>query len=161
MATTEMQSFYTPSTSSHISTHAPAAMDELISKYSSSMSNTNCSTSTNAMTTMPKTRTQSPNVFRRLSDRVWMEYYRYQVTFGLYVMTPSEKLAANTFVMVVLSLLFWALLLYFPSLLYDKLSRLVWLLTGHSGEEVGAVLGILDSQSAALTPPSSTASPMS
>lgn len=84
------------------------------------------------------------NVLQRFADRIHLEYYRYEVTFGLYVMTPGEKLVANTFVIVVLSLLFWALLLYFPSLLYQKLSRLVWLLTGHSGEEMGAALGILD-----------------
>lgn len=132
--TTEMQSFYTPTTSTHIS-HAPAAVDELISKYSSSMN-------TSSSPTAP--RNQSRNPFQRFVDRVRLEYYRYEVTFGLYVMTPSEKLVANTFVIVVLSLLFWALLLYFPQLLYQKLTRLVWLLTGHSGEEVGAVLGILD-----------------
>lgn len=131
--TTEMQSFYTPSTSTHIS-HAPAAMDELINKYSSSI---NTSTST-------APRNQSRNPFQRFVDRVRLEYYRYEVTFGLYVMTPSEKLVANTFVIVVLSLLLWALLLYFPQLLYQKLTRLVWLLTGHSGEEVSAALGILD-----------------
>lgn len=131
--TTEMQSFYNPTTSTHIS-HAPAAVDELISKYSSSMN-----------TSPPSaTRNQSRNPFQRLVDRVRLEYYRYEVTFGLYVMTPSEKLVANTFVIVVMSLLLWALLLYFPQLLYQKLTRLVWLLTGHSGEEVGAVLGILD-----------------
>lgn len=156
-STTEMQSFYTPSTSSHISSHAPAAMDELISKYSS-MSNSTSTTTPSTTTNKAK----SQGWFRRMGDRVWMEYYRYQVTFGLYVMTPSEKFAANTFVMVVLSLLFWALLLYFPSLLYSKLSRLVWLLTGHSGEEVGAVLGIIDSQSNhSIPPPLSTASLMS
>lgn len=84
------------------------------------------------------------NPVQRFTDRVRLEYYRYEVTFGLYVMTPGEKLVANSFVFVVLSLLFWALLLYFPALLYQKLSRLVWLLTGHSGEEMGAALGILD-----------------
>lgn len=129
----EMQSFYTPSTSSHISSHAPAAMDELISKYSSTMSTA----------TTTSTSHHRRNVLLRMADRVRLEYYRYEVTFGLYVMTPLEKLAANTFVMVVLSLLCWALLLYFPSLLYQKLSRLVWLLTGQSGAEMGAVLGIL------------------
>lgn len=138
MANTEMQSFYTPSTSTHISSHAPAAVDELINKYSSTMS-----TSTNSSTATPHPR---PNALRRLADRIQLEYYRYEVTFGIYVLTPGEKLAANTFVMVVMSLLLWALLLYFPSLLYQKLSRLVWLLTGHSGEEMGAVLGILDTQ---------------
>lgn len=142
MTTTEMQSFYTPSTSTHISSHAPAAVDELINKYSSTMS-----TSTLSTTSQPRR-----GLLRRITDRIRLEYYRYEVTFGLYVMTPGEKLAANTFVMVVMSLLLWALLLYFPSLLYNKLSRLVWLLTGHSGEEMGAVLGILDTRAGATSP---------
>jgi hypothetical protein len=61
---------------------------------------------------------------------------------------------ANTFVVVVLSLLFWALVLYFPSLLYHKLSRLVWLLTGHSSQEVGTALGILDIYGNPISPSS-------
>lgn len=32
-------------------------------------------------------------------------YYRYQVDFGLYVMSPGEKLVVNTFVLVMLSLI--------------------------------------------------------
>lgn len=139
--TTEMQSFYTPTTSTHLS-HGPAAMDELISKYSSTM-NTSSPTSS---------RNQRRNPIQIFIDRVRLEYYRYEVTFGLYVMTPSEKLVANTFVMVVMTLLLWALLLYFPPLLYHKLSRLVWLLTGHSGSEVSAVLGILDSHDNPISP---------
>ncbi|KAJ5166017.1 hypothetical protein N7492_006313 [Penicillium capsulatum] len=132
--TTEMQSFYTPTTS-HIS-HASSTVDELLSKYSSTMSST-----ANAPTAMRHSRR---NPLQRLVDRVRLEYYRYEVTFGLYVMTPSEKCVANSFVLVVLTLLLWALLLYFPSLLWDKLSRVSWLLTGRSGREVGTVLGILD-----------------
>lgn len=117
-------------------------MDELISKYSS----------TSAPAAFRVQRTRNP--FKRFFDRVRLEYYRYEVTFGLYVMTPSEKLVANTFVAVVLSLLLWALLLYFPSLLYHKLSRLVWLLTGHSSQEVGTALGILDNYGNPLSPAS-------
>lgn len=141
--TTEMQSFYTPSTSSHISSHAPAAVDELINKYSSTMS------TSNSPGAMKKPRR---NILQRAVDRVNLEYYRYQVTFGLYVMTPAEKLVANSFVIVVLSLLFWALLLYFPSLLYQKLTRLVWLLTGHSSTEMGAALGILETHVSTMSP---------
>ncbi|KAL2819186.1 hypothetical protein BJX63DRAFT_428840 [Aspergillus granulosus] len=136
---TEMQSFYTPATSTHTISHAPTAVDELISKYSSTMSTTTSS----GHHILPKTRR---NIFQRATDRVRLEYYRYEVTFGLYVMTPGEKLVANTFVIVVLALLFWALL-YFPTLLYQKLSRLIWLLTGQSSEEVGAAFGILDTHS--------------
>ncbi|GCB27502.1 hypothetical protein AAWM_10387 [Aspergillus awamori] len=145
---TEIQSFYTPSTSTHISSHAPAAVDELINKYSSTM--TNCPGSSQLSMKQPRR-----NILQRSVDRIRLEYYRYEVTFGLYVMTPGEKLVANTFVMVVLSLLFWALLVYFPALLYQKLSRLVWLLTGHSSEEMGAALGILDSHVNSISTPSS------
>ncbi|OJJ66943.1 hypothetical protein ASPBRDRAFT_200557 [Aspergillus brasiliensis CBS 101740] len=145
---TEMQSFYTPSTSTHISSHAPAAVDELINKYSSTMTTSpGCS-----HMSMKHSRR---NILQRSIDRIRLEYYRYEVTFGLYVMTPGEKLVANTFVIVVLSLLFWALLVYFPALLYQKLSRLVWLLTGHSSEEMGAALGILDSHVNSISTPSS------
>ncbi|PYI02781.1 hypothetical protein BO78DRAFT_214058 [Aspergillus sclerotiicarbonarius CBS 121057] len=146
---TEMQSFYTPTTT-HISSHAPAAVDELINKYSSTMT-----TSTSPGASHFSMKNSRRNILQRFADRILLEYYRYEVTFGLYVMTPGEKLVANTFVMVVLSLLFWALLVYFPALLYQKLSRLVWLLTGHSGEEMSAALGILDSHVNSISTPSS------
>ncbi|KAL5335410.1 hypothetical protein BJX70DRAFT_401617 [Aspergillus crustosus] len=139
---TEIQTFYTPTTTTHISTHGQAAVNELLSKYSSTMA---IATSSSAGYTHGKSRR---NVLQRATDRVRLEYYRYEVTFGLYVMTTGEKLVANSFVFVVLGLLFWALLVYFPALLYQKLSRLVWLLTGQSGEDVGAAFGILDTQGA-------------
>ncbi|RAL04802.1 serine palmitoyltransferase small subunit family protein [Aspergillus ibericus CBS 121593] len=146
---TEMQSFYTPTTT-HISSHAPAAVDELINKYSSTMT-----TSTSPGASHLPMKNPRRNIVQRFADRILLEYYRYEVTFGLYVMTPGEKLVANTFVIVVLSLLFWALLVYFPALLYQKLSRLVWLLTGHSSEEMGAALGILESHVNTISTPSS------
>ncbi|GAD97520.1 hypothetical protein ANI_1_1720134 [Paecilomyces variotii No. 5] len=119
--------------------HSPQIMDELISKYSSTMSaSTSCSSVAYSSANTRR------NVVQRMLDRARVQYYRYEVTFGLYVMTPGEKLVANTFVLVFLSLLVWALLLYFPTLLYQKLSRLIWLLTGHD-EDVGAVLGAIDS----------------
>lgn len=95
---------------------------------------------TNASNTLCK---KSRGPFHRVVDRVRLEYYRYEVTFGLYVMTPSEKCVANTFVLIVLSLLLWALLLYFPTLLFHKLSRAVWLVTGHS-DEASATLRMVD-----------------
>ncbi|KAJ5098107.1 hypothetical protein N7532_005108 [Penicillium argentinense] len=145
--TTEMHPFYTSSTS-HMS-HAPAAVDKLLTKYSSSMTNTSNSL---------LNRRQNP--FQRVIDRVRLEYYRYEVTFGLYVMTPSEKCVANTFVFVVISLLLWALLLYFPPLLYNKLARVIWLLTGHSGEGVTAALGVLDMNGNAFSPTSIAEAPL-
>ncbi|KAL4787964.1 hypothetical protein BJX76DRAFT_250287 [Aspergillus varians] len=143
---TEMRSFYTPATSTHISSHGTAAVDELITKYSSTMATPSYPSSNHCVGKRRR------NILLRAVDRVRLEYYRYEVTFGLYVMTPGEKLVTNTFVIVVLSLLLWALLVYFPALLYHKLSRLVWLLTGQSGEEMGAALGILDTHTTSIPP---------
>ena len=126
--------------------HTSPAVDELISKYSS---RSPMNASTPALL-----RNQQRNPFQRVVDLVRLQYYRYEVTFGLYVMTPSEKCVANTIVFIVLTLLAWALVLYFPALLYTKLSRMVWLLTGHSGQEVGAVLGLLDQNGNPITPTS-------
>ena len=52
--------------------------------------------------------------FHQLTSRVCLEYYRYEISFGLYVMTFYEKLMVNSFAIVVLSLLIWELLCYFP-----------------------------------------------
>lgn len=61
------------------------------------------------------------------------EYYRYRVTFGPYVMTPSERLVTNISVIFALLVLRWVVLLYFPRFLYRKLIFVVWLLTGYHG----------------------------
>ncbi|KAL1973213.1 hypothetical protein VTN31DRAFT_6755 [Thermomyces dupontii] len=127
----DMHSYYTTS-SSTLASRSPPIMDELISKYSSGT----------GVSSMP---TSSPRrgLVRRIIDRVRLEYYRYEVTFGVYVMTPGEKFVANTFVVLFLSLLLWASFLYFPQLLIQKLGRLIWILTGRS-EDLGAVLGFFD-----------------
>lgn len=130
---TDMRAFYTPATSTHVSSqcqHSPPIVDELISKYSSSMATAN---STPAVSYSKQHR----NIALRFVDWVCLEYYRYEVTFGIYVMSPGEKFVANTFVFVFLSLLLWATLLYLPPLLFSKIGRLVWILTGHSEHAAG------------------------
>ena len=86
--------------------------------------------------TYNKLRQSNRNIVQRSIDRVRLEHYRYEVTYGVNGLTPWEKAIANAFVAVFLSLLIWTMLFYFPALLYRKLSRLIWLLTGHSGEEM-------------------------
>ncbi|KAJ6096096.1 hypothetical protein N7486_006842 [Penicillium sp. IBT 16267x] len=130
---TETQTVYTTSMHTHIS-HA-STMQKLFTSKS---------------TVLHKRRR---NPFQRLVDGVRLGYYRYEVTFGLYVMTRSEKCVANTIVLTVLGLLLWALAFYFPSILYHKLTRLVWLLTGHSDAGV-RVLGILDKHGNYISPSS-------
>lgn len=51
---------------------------------------------------------------------IQLEYYRYEVTFGPYVMTSSERLVTNIFLIFALLVLYWVVLLYFPRLLYQN-----------------------------------------
>ena len=117
-----------------------STIDGFVSKYSSP----NSSGGVTAVTTSSDSpvrpyEKQTPSVLQRFVDRVRLEYYRYEVTYGVYTLTPWEKAVANAFVIIFLSLLLWTTLVYFPPLLYRKLSRLIWLLTGHSSEEMSAV----------------------
>ncbi|KAL1961103.1 hypothetical protein VTO42DRAFT_3048 [Malbranchea cinnamomea] len=121
--------FYTSSTTRYASPHHPQPVDDLLSKYPP------MSTSEHPAASTADCYTQSPSLRKRIVDRLRLEYYRYEVTYGLYVMTPGEKFVANTFVLVFLSLLIWALFLYFPSLLYQKIRRLSWILTGKDAME--------------------------
>ena len=84
---------------------------------------------------LPPKYAPQPSRLKRVLERLRIAYYRYEVTYGLYVMSPGEKLVANTFVLVCLSLLIWALFWYFPALLYAKMGRLGWILTGKDGIE--------------------------
>lgn len=73
---------------------------------------------------------QRPSRWARIADRLRLEYYRYQVTIGIYSIQGFELYITNGFFLVVFGLLIWTILFYFPSLLYHKLARLDWLLTG-------------------------------
>ncbi|QKX57857.1 uncharacterized protein TRUGW13939_04977 [Talaromyces rugulosus] len=132
---TDMSAFYTPTTPTptHVSSqcsHSPPIVDELISKYSSSMA------AANNTPTLSYSK-QHRNLTLRLVDWICLEYYRYEVTFGVYVMSPGEKFVANTLVLFSLSLLLWTSLLHLPPLLLSKVGRLLWLLTGHSEHATG------------------------
>ncbi|KAJ6163929.1 hypothetical protein N7497_003908 [Penicillium chrysogenum] len=98
------------------------------------------------------TRKQRHNILGQCLHFMLLQYYRYEVTFGPYVMTTTKRLVTNIFVIFVLSLLCWALLLYFPSLLYRKLTRIMWLLTGHGGEILRTNQGLPDGPSDAVIP---------
>lgn len=55
-------------------------------------------------------------------ERIELAKYRYEVTFGLYVMTPYEKLVVNMIVLFLLALLTVTLFVYFPR----ACARLSW-----------------------------------
>lgn len=104
-------------------------VDHLVSKFSSTMK---------AVAQNANSRKRRHDILAQCVNLIHVEYYRYEVTFGTYMMTPAERFVTNIFVIFVLSLLCWALLFYFPSFLSRKLARVMWLLTGHGGEILAA-----------------------
>ena len=51
-----------------------------------------------------------------LVEHTKIAYYQYEVTFPLYVMSPGERLAFNSFMFIFLSLLILTAVTYFPPL---------------------------------------------
>lgn len=66
----------------------------------------------------------------KVSNYFRLRYYQYEVTFGLYVMTPIEKLVLNTIVLTVFTALFCGALFGLQPLLVRSLCRLAWYVTG-------------------------------
>ena len=76
----------------------------------------------------PMRRRQSP--FSTLMGKIELAYYRYEVTFSPYVMTPGEKIVLNTIVVVLLSLLIIGIVTYLPKLLVRTAIKLVYYYAG-------------------------------
>ena len=57
----------------------------------------------------PRRRKPRVSVSTKLSNYVRLRYYQYEVTFGLYMLNGTEKLALNTIFLVVASALLYGL----------------------------------------------------
>lgn len=57
-------------------------------------------------------------------------YYQYEVTFGLYVMTPPEKLVLNSIVFTICAALLFGICFGLQPMLIRSLCRLVWYIHG-------------------------------
>lgn len=59
-----------------------------------------------------------------------LKYYQYEVTFGLYVMTPTEKLILNTIVGTILALLLYGILFGLQPFLVRTVCQMIWYISG-------------------------------
>lgn len=59
-----------------------------------------------------------------------LKYYQYEVTFGLYVMTPMEKLVLNTIVGTIIALLLYGILFGLQPFLVRTVCRMIWYISG-------------------------------
>ena len=66
----------------------------------------------------------------KVSSYMRLRYYQYEVTFGLYVMTPWEKLVFNTIILATLAAILYALSWGFQPFVVDALCRIIYYMTG-------------------------------
>lgn len=72
----------------------------------------------------------------KVTSYLRLRYYQYEVTFGLYLMTPTEKFVVNTIVLSILTALLYGVYSGLQPFLVRMICRLAWYLTGsHEGVE--------------------------
>ena len=70
----------------------------------------------------------------RLRNKLQLRYYQYEVTLGLYMLTPAEKVATNAVVLVILALLAWSLYTGLYAFIVHALGRATYYITGFVDE---------------------------
>ena len=73
-------------------------------------------------------------------DKIRLWYYQYEVTFSLYVMTPTEKIITNTIVLSIFALFLYAIVSFTPLFITQFISRsissLFWVYVNDSGNQL-------------------------
>jgi hypothetical protein len=68
-----------------------------------------------------------PSFLSNLIEQTKIAYYQYEVTSPLYVMTPGERLASTSFMVIILTLLIFMAITYIPPLVVIASRQLLWL----------------------------------
>jgi hypothetical protein len=66
----------------------------------------------------------------KLSNYLQVRYYQYEVTFGLYMMTPTEKIILNTILFTILAGILYAFYIGLERFVIDTVCKLVYYITG-------------------------------
>ncbi|KAJ9602775.1 hypothetical protein H2200_012555 [Cladophialophora chaetospira] len=66
----------------------------------------------------------------KVSNYLRLRYYQYEVTFGLYMLTPREKIIFNLIIFTVFSALLFALFWGFEPFIVNGFCRLLYYITG-------------------------------
>lgn len=78
-------------------------------------------------------RCEKPSFLSELVYRLQLMYYRYEVTFSAYVLTPGEKWALNSFVVLLFSLSSFGIISFLARvapLITDASSKMLWVYDG-------------------------------
>jgi len=66
----------------------------------------------------------------KVSNYLRLRYYQYEVTFGVYMMTPTEKLVFNTLILAIFAALAFALFWGFRPFIVNAVCRILYYITG-------------------------------
>ncbi len=83
-----------------------------------------------ASSSSPHYRKPRASVSVKVSNYLRLRYYQYEVTFGLYVMTPREKLVFNLMVLTALTALLYALFWGVESFIINTVCKFIYYATG-------------------------------
>ena len=79
-------------------------------------------------TSVPSHRKHS--LSERVSNTIRLRYYQYEVTFGLYMMTPTEKLVLNAIFLSIMALIGWGLYMGLNTFVVHSFCRWLYYMTG-------------------------------
>jgi hypothetical protein len=66
----------------------------------------------------------------KLSNYLQVRYYQYEVTFGLYMMTPPEKVILNTILFTILAGILYGLYIGLEPFVVDTVCKMIYYITG-------------------------------
>ncbi|KAK4497065.1 hypothetical protein PRZ48_011514 [Zasmidium cellare] len=98
-------------------------------------------------------RPKHSNILSETKYLLQLNYYRYEINTGMYVMSPCEKLVYNMVFLSLLVLLFSAVYYYLPKTTIIGLQRLAYYFTGSHKLHVNSVVvaqGVLHSSGEAV-----------
>ncbi|RMZ76485.1 hypothetical protein DV738_g4946, partial [Chaetothyriales sp. CBS 135597] len=70
------------------------------------------------------------SITSKVTSYLQQRYYQYEITFGLYVMTPNEKFVLNSIVVAMTSAILYALYCGLEPFMVRSICRLVYYITG-------------------------------
>ncbi|KAK5048938.1 hypothetical protein LTR84_005359 [Exophiala bonariae] len=117
-----------PNSANYFSSPIAMAAVQLVAAASSS---TSASSTTSVASLLPSSLKRPTLVIhRRLSNYVRLRYYQYEVTFGVYMMTPREKWIFNAVILSIAAMILYAATWGMRAFLVGWLCRLIWYLVG-------------------------------
>ena len=116
----------------------PMFIDAAPAESANYFASSKMSTSLQMLSPLPVSRRPRISVSAKVSNYLHLRYYQYEVTFGLYMLTPSEKLVLNTIILAIFSFLFYALCWGLEPFVVQSICRLVYYITGSFNSAPGA-----------------------